>query len=76
VGESERLGLIGRLTPPKSAEDPGTSRAASPSLGGYRGRHGLDAEGVGGAAQIVVERRQAKLGAHIRDAALGRGRRV
>jgi hypothetical protein len=42
------------------------SRTAS---GGDGGGHRLDAEDVEGAAQIVGERRQAELGAHIGEAA-------
>jgi hypothetical protein len=44
-------------------------RAAYPSSGGYRGRHGLDAEDVERAAQIIGERGQAELGAHVGEAA-------
>ena len=39
------------------------------SQGGYRGRHGLDAEDVERAAQIISERGQAELGAHVGEAA-------
>jgi hypothetical protein len=42
---------------------------ASPRSGCDGGGHRLDAEGVEGAAQIVGERRQAELGAHIGEAA-------
>jgi hypothetical protein len=44
-------------------------KGASPRSGCDGGGHRLDAEGVEGAAQIVGERRQAELGAHIGEAA-------
>ena len=71
VRESERLGLIGRLTRPKRRPGPQCAQIEprNPASGGYRGRHGLDAEDVERAAQIIGERGQAELGAHVGEAA-------
>ena len=70
VRESERLGLIGRLTRPKAPRTPVRQiEPRNPASGGYRGRHGLDAEDVERAAQIIGERGQAELGAHVGEAA-------
>ena len=46
------------------------------SSGGYRGRHGLDADDVERAAQIIAERGQAELGAHVGEAAHREGARI
>jgi hypothetical protein len=48
---------------------PSRARMSRTASGRDGGRHRLDAEDVEGAAQIVGERRQAELGAHVGEAA-------
>src|SRR6202030_1402508 len=67
VWDFGRFRPIGRLMRPERA--PSRARMSRTASGGDGGGHRLDAEDVEGAAQIVGERRQAELGAHIGEAA-------
>jgi hypothetical protein len=48
---------------------PSRARMSRTASGRNGGGHGLDAEDVEGAVQVVGERRQAELGAHVGEAA-------
>src|SRR5580704_11919960 len=62
-----RFRPIGRLMRPERA--PSRARMSRTASGGDGGGHRLDAKDVERAAQIVGERRQAELGAHVGEAA-------
>jgi hypothetical protein len=65
-----RFRPIGRLMPIcEGARAPSRARTSRTASGRDGGGHCLDAEDVEGAAQIVGERRQAELGAHVSEAA-------